>query len=109
MTAPADRLSAEPPPVPVAVNLPITLGQFAKLAGLAATGGDAKRLVTAGLVRVNGFVEMRRGHRLRVGDVIEAEGESPRVVTDRGGGREESPQAAEQALAGSKRFPSNKG
>ena len=58
----------------VAVNLPITLGQFVKLAGLASTGGDAKRLVTTGAVRVNGEVESRRGRKLALGDVVEMAG-----------------------------------
>jgi len=59
---------------PVAVHLPITLGQFVKLAGLASTGGDAKRLVMMGAVRVNGEVETRRGRKLALGDVVEMAG-----------------------------------
>ncbi len=55
----------------IAVDLPITLGQFVKLAGLAETGGDAKSLVASGLVRVNNEVERRRGHRLAPGDIVE--------------------------------------
>jgi len=58
-------------PTPIAVDLPITLGQFVKLAGLAATGGDAKNLVTSGLVRVNDEVEKRRGHKLASGDIVQ--------------------------------------
>jgi ribosome-associated protein len=46
----------------------ITLAQAVKLAGLADTGGQAKRLVRAGKVRVNGSLEERPGHRLRAGD-----------------------------------------
>jgi ribosome-associated protein len=65
---------------PVAVELPITLGQFVKVAGLAATGGEAKQLVTAGLVRVNAQVEMRRGHKLRPGDIVESRGVAAEVV-----------------------------
>lgn len=55
----------------IPVDLPITLGQFIKLAGYAATGGDAKILVTSGRVRVNGHIEKRRGHRLAEGDVVQ--------------------------------------
>ena len=34
------------------------------------TGGEAKVLVQAGEVRVNGEVETRRGRKLREGDVV---------------------------------------
>jgi ribosome-associated protein len=67
-------------PTPIAVELPITLGQFVKLAGLAETGGDAKSLVTSGLVRVNDEVEKRRGHRLAPGDVVEIGHQRARVT-----------------------------
>ena len=40
---------------------PITLAQAVKLAGLADTGGQAKLLVRAGQVRVNGSLEERPG------------------------------------------------
>jgi len=49
----------------------ITLGQALKAAGLAETGGEAKILIQAGEVRVNGQVETRRGRKLREGDVVE--------------------------------------
>lgn len=83
MKAPADPPSAAQPPVSVAVQPPITLGQFLKLAGLAATGGDAKYLVTAGQVTVNGRVERRRGHPLTLGDIVEVpEAHVAAVVND---------------------------
>ena len=83
MKAPADPPSAAQPPVPVAVQPPIKLGQFLKLAGLAATGGDAKYLVTAGQVMVNGRVERRRGHALTPGDIVEVQGaDLTAAVTD---------------------------
>ena len=46
----------------------ITLAQAVKLAGLADTGGQAKLLVRAGRVRVNGSPEERPGHKLHAGD-----------------------------------------
>jgi ribosome-associated protein len=49
----------------------ITLGQALKAANLVGSGGEAKVIVQAGEVRVNGEVETRRGRRLREGDVIE--------------------------------------
>lgn len=65
---------------PVEVDLPITVGQFVKVAGLAATGGEAKMLVTAGEVRVNGEVETRRGHKLAPQDIVSLGGSAARVV-----------------------------
>jgi ribosome-associated protein len=74
-------------PTPIAVDLPITLGQFVKLAGLADTGGDAKRLVVAGLVQVNARVEKRRGHKLGPGDIVATQEAAAEVVLRSGGSR----------------------
>lgn len=52
----------------------IRLGQLVKLAGLVDSGGDARDLLTAGLVRVNGEPEDRRGRQVRRGDVVSVEG-----------------------------------
>ncbi|HEX2098545.1 MAG TPA: RNA-binding S4 domain-containing protein [Rubrobacteraceae bacterium] len=49
----------------------ITLGQALKAANVVGTGGEAKILIQAGEVWVNGEVETRRGRRLREGDVVE--------------------------------------
>lgn len=49
---------------------PIRLGQFLKLAGLAEDGGQAKAMLEAGAVMVNGRAETRRGAQLRAGDVV---------------------------------------
>ncbi len=64
---------------PIAVDLPITLGQFVKLAGLAGTGGEAKILVSSGVVLVNGRIETRRGRKLAAGDVVEVGGRRAQV------------------------------
>lgn len=48
----------------------IRLGQFLKLAGLAEDGVDAKEMIEAGVVTVNGQPESRRGRQLKVGDVV---------------------------------------
>ena len=55
--------------VPV-LQVPIRLGQFMKLAGLAEDGGQAKALLEAGEVTVNGRPEDRRGAQLKAGDVV---------------------------------------
>lgn len=49
----------------------VTLGQALKAANVAGTGGEAKILIQAGEVRVNGEIETRRGRKLRKGDVVE--------------------------------------
>ena len=49
----------------------MTLGQAIKTSGLVGTGGEAKVLIQAGEVSVNGEVETRRGRRLEEGDVVE--------------------------------------
>ena len=48
-----------------------TLGQALKAASLVGTGGEAKVVIQAGEVSVNGEVETRRGRRLLEGDVVE--------------------------------------
>ena len=58
----------------------IRLGQLLKLAGLVGSGGEAKALLAAGEVRVNGEVESRRGRTLARGDVVAAGGEELRVA-----------------------------
>lgn len=59
----------------------IKLGQFIKLANLAATGGEAKELIADGQVTVNGEVDTRRGRTLRPGDVVCIEDTCARVAT----------------------------
>jgi len=60
----------------------IRLGQFLKLANLVESGADAKPAVQGGLVRVNGEVETRRGRQLRLGDVVELDGQAARVADE---------------------------
>jgi ribosome-associated protein len=48
----------------------IRLGQLLKLAGAADGGAEAKALIAAGDVTVNGEVERRRGRQLHPGDVV---------------------------------------
>ena len=49
----------------------ITLGQALKASDLVGSGGEAKVLIQAGEVLVNGEVETRRGQKLVTGDVVE--------------------------------------
>jgi ribosome-associated protein len=48
-----------------------TLGQALKVASIVGSGGEAKVLIQAGEVLVNGEVETRRGRKLHQGDVVE--------------------------------------
>jgi ribosome-associated protein len=56
-----------------------TLGRALKAAGLVGTGGEAKVLIQAGEVSVNGDVETRRGRRLKEGDVVEVGDERVKI------------------------------
>ncbi|WP_409372979.1 RNA-binding S4 domain-containing protein, partial [Pseudokineococcus marinus] len=67
-TASGDAGGPEPAVVPVEGG--IRLGQLLKLASLVDTGADAKEALAAGVVRVNGEVEVRRGRQLASGDVV---------------------------------------
>ena len=58
----------------------IRLGQFLKLAGLADDGAEAKEMIEAGEVTVNGRPESRRGRQLKVGDVVAAETGRARIT-----------------------------
>lgn len=53
----------------------IRLDDFLKYCGVVGTGGQAKVLIQAGEVKVNGEVETRRRKQLDRGDVVELLGE----------------------------------
>jgi ribosome-associated protein len=54
----------------------MNLDQFLKWSGVTPTGGQAKLLIQAGEVRVNGEVESRRGRGLKPGDRVEVAGQT---------------------------------
>jgi len=54
----------------------IKLDQFLKWAGISDSGSEAKSLVLAGKVKVNGVQELQRGKKLRKGDIVEVSGET---------------------------------
>ncbi len=58
----------------------IRLGQFLKLAGLADDGVEAKEMIEAGEVTVNGRPENRRGRQLKIGDVVATESGRARLT-----------------------------
>ena len=53
----------------------IRLGQLLKLANVVTSGADAKFVLQAGEVMVNGEVETRRGRQLHRGDEVALKGE----------------------------------
>ena len=57
----------------------IKLGQALKLAGLVENGAEAKEVIQAGAVKVNGETDLRRGRKLVAGDVIEYHGKQVTV------------------------------
>ena len=68
-------------PVDVAIRGDmIRLGQLLKLADVVDSGGEAKVLLAAGGVSVNGEPEQRRGRQLRDGDVVTVAGRALRVT-----------------------------
>ncbi len=60
----------------------IGLAAFLKWAGVVETGGQAKRLVTTGKVKVNGRVETRRNCKVVPGDKVEALGRCYEIVSE---------------------------
>ncbi|ADL67601.1 RNA-binding S4 domain protein [Thermoanaerobacterium thermosaccharolyticum DSM 571] len=52
----------------------ITLDQFLKYVGIVETGGKGKQMILDGLVKVNGNIELKRGKKLRSGDIVVVNG-----------------------------------
>ena len=55
-------------------NEPIALHKLLKLGDMVASGGEAKYVVSAGLVKVNGVVQTQKGRKVFSGDVVEFSG-----------------------------------
>ena len=72
-------MAAEPVNVSISDST-IKLGQFLKLANLVDSGSDAKALLAAGMVRVNGQPETRRGRQLVNGEVVSVAAQAARVA-----------------------------
>lgn len=65
----------------VTISTPfIKLDSFLKFCGAAETGGQAKEMVQAGEVTVNGEPCAMRGKKLRSGDVVSVDGNEYHVV-----------------------------
>ncbi len=61
------------------VSSTIQLDQLMKLVGMVGTGGQAKRVIQAGEVKVNGITETRRKKKLNSGDEVTFNGETVAV------------------------------
>ena len=46
------------------------LDQFLKWQNLVSSGGEAKFIIKSGSVKVNGYIETRRGRKLNKGDKV---------------------------------------
>tara|TARA_R110002072_G_scaffold104099_1_gene228390 strand:+ start:4929 stop:5156 length:228 start_codon:yes stop_codon:yes gene_type:complete len=58
----------------------VELYKVLKFEGAASSGGEAKAAVDAGLVQVNGEVESRKRRKLVVGDTIEFQSETFKIL-----------------------------
>lgn len=58
----------------VEVGKNIKLDQLLKFSGIVSTGGEAKRAIQLGRVRVNGHPVIQRGYKPKDGDLVELEG-----------------------------------
>lgn len=68
-----------PTPTPRAVvvrAVPIELCQFLKFGGLTGTGGEAKQVISQGLVLLNGVVETQKRKKLLAGDQVTYDGQT---------------------------------
>ena len=62
----------------------INLDQFLKWANIVMSGGEAKHLIQAGEVMVNGEIELKRGKTLEVGDIVSLKDEDKKYKVSRG-------------------------
>jgi ribosome-associated protein len=58
----------------------IALQSLLKATGLTDSGGAAKVAITSGAVKVDGEVEVRRGKKIRAGQVVQFAGKEVRVI-----------------------------
>lgn len=56
-------------------NLPIEMFKVLKIDNQVQSGGEGKFVISEGLVRLNGEVELRKAKKIFHGDVIEFEGD----------------------------------
>ena len=74
MKKPVQATNSSSPRKVVVREVPIELCQFIKFGGLTESGGEAKQLISEGLVTLNGVVETQKRKKLAVGDQVKANG-----------------------------------
>jgi ribosome-associated protein len=72
--APRQETNSSSPRKVTVREIPIELCQFIKFGGLTESGGEAKQLISEGLVLLNGVVETQKRKKLAAGDVVRANG-----------------------------------
>jgi ribosome-associated protein len=60
----------------------VELNLLLKLVGIAASGGEGKRLVADGLVAVDGVQELRKTYKVRAGQVVTIDDEEISVLPE---------------------------
>lgn len=58
----------------------IKLDQLLKFASIVQTGGEAKEIISEGLVKFNGEICTQRGKKVRNEDIIEVDGVEYKIV-----------------------------
>ncbi|MGE3262270.1 MAG: RNA-binding S4 domain-containing protein [Bacteriovoracia bacterium] len=58
----------------------ITLQALLKASGLSDSGGAAKAVIVSGQVTVDGALEIRRGKKIRAGQVVSFNGQQIKVI-----------------------------
>lgn len=58
---------------------PVELYKILKFEGMVGTGGEAKMVISDGLVRVNGKIETRKRKKIVAGDTIEFDQDTIRI------------------------------
>ncbi len=67
----------------VAINRePVELYKILKFENLVLSGGEAKYVISDGMVRVNGKIETRKRKKIFSGDYVDFNGESMLIVKD---------------------------
>ena len=75
--------TASPAPRPITVRaVPVELCRFLKFGGLTGTGGEAKQVISQGLVLLNGAVETQKRKKLLAGDQVTYDGQTLVVRVD---------------------------
>ena len=77
---------------------PVELYKLLKFEGLVASGGDAKMVITQGLVQVNGQIETQKRKKIVDGDVVTFNGDRMVICLD-ATGRSDAVQPTDAAAA----------